>query len=105
MLIIGAVVSAWWRVETIVKTSKEEAIAVANLASARANILADGLAALRLHVAETYVSKSGLREQTEQIMGAIKDVAGSLAHLNERIDRVIEDRTSSAARRPPRSST
>ncbi len=99
ILVIGVITGAWWRVESAVKAAKQESNAIAQLAATKTDILADNLASLRLHVAETYVSKSGLREQTEQIMGAIKDVAGSLAHLNERIDRVIENGPVAAPRR------
>ncbi|QPC43480.1 hypothetical protein HW532_12715 [Kaustia mangrovi] len=48
------------------------------------------LAAYKLHVSETYVTKAGLSEQTRQIMDAIGGVNGSIERLNERIDRVFE---------------
>lgn len=57
-------------------------------------------AALAAHVAETYVSKAGLREQTEQIRGALRGVSDSLAYLNSRIDSVIEGRPSARPRKP-----
>jgi hypothetical protein len=92
VLVIGIVTGAWWRVESVVKAAKDEAINAAMLASAKASVLADALSAHRLHVAETYVSKAGMREQTEQIMDAIKGVADRLGQINERMDRWTESR-------------
>jgi hypothetical protein len=95
--VLGVVTAAWLRVEAIVRAAKADALAAAAAAKAdalaastTAGLCAEALAAHRLHVAETYVSKAGLREQTEQIMGAIRGVSETLSHLNERIDRVID---------------
>jgi hypothetical protein len=51
----------------------------------------DDLAAHKLHVAETYVSKQGHREATEQIMDAIGAVKTSIDGTNQRIDRILEN--------------
>lgn len=101
ILVMGVVSAAWFRVESSLSAVKREMSVSISIAQTRAELVAVQLSEYKLHVAETYVSKSGLREQTEQIMGAIKDVAGSLAHLNERIDRVIEDRPAAVPRRIP----
>ncbi|RWN51371.1 MAG: hypothetical protein EOS04_24165 [Mesorhizobium sp.] len=50
----------------------------------------DDLAAHKLHVAEHYVTKTGLAEQTTQIMKAIDGVADRLDGVNQRLDRVFE---------------
>ncbi|RWO08243.1 hypothetical protein [Mesorhizobium sp.] len=52
--------------------------------------VADDLAAHKLHVAEHYVTKTGLAEQTTQIMKAIDGVADRLDGVNQRLDRVFE---------------
>jgi hypothetical protein len=57
----------------------------------------DDVAAFKLHVAETYVTKAGLNTQTKQIMDAIHVVGLDVSRMNERIDRVIEVRRASAA--------
>jgi hypothetical protein len=44
----------------------------------------------KLHVAETYITKAGLRETTEQIISAVHGVKTDVHSLNERIDRIIE---------------
>ncbi|PZU95024.1 MAG: hypothetical protein DI527_02030 [Chelatococcus sp.] len=100
ILILGFVTTAWVRVEAIVNRARSEAMTAAAVASARADATAAGLAEHRLHVAETYVSKVGLREQTERIMAAIEGVGGQVSHLNERIDRVIEGQPPSPRRSP-----
>lgn len=48
------------------------------------------LAAYKLHVAETYTTKSGMHEQTQQVMLAIRDVGTDVEQLNQRIDRILE---------------
>jgi hypothetical protein len=49
------------------------------------------LAAHKLHVAETYVTKAGMHEQTSQIMKAIEGVGNRIDGLNERLDRLYEN--------------
>lgn len=48
------------------------------------------LADHKLHVAETYVTKAGMQEQTTQIMRAIENVGSRLDGVHERLDRVLE---------------
>lgn len=61
----------------------------------------DDLAAHKLHCAETYVSKEGLREVRDEIMHGVRDLRtsfdqsmrdmkASVDGLNQRIDRVAE---------------
>lgn len=51
----------------------------------------DDLADHKLHVAERYVSKEGLREQTAQLMEAIGGVKAAVDGMTMRIDRVVEN--------------
>lgn len=71
----------------------------AGTASSKAYVVASKLAAHRLHVAETYVSKSGLREQVGQVMDLVRDVQSDVGSINERLDGVIENRPPAAHRR------
>ena len=50
----------------------------------------DDLSSHRLYVAEHYVTKQGLTEQTTQIMKAIDGVGDRLDGVNQRLDRVFE---------------
>lgn len=52
----------------------------------------DELAAHKLHVAETYVTKAGMQEQTTQIMKAIEGVGNRIDGLHERLDRAFESK-------------
>ncbi|MDW9500279.1 hypothetical protein CN198_19020 [Sinorhizobium meliloti] len=54
----------------------------------------DELAAHKLHVAESYVTKAGMQEQTAQIMRAIEGVGSRIDAISERLDRVFEQRSS-----------
>lgn len=99
----GAAWGVWWRVQGQIdkveteafergEKAKSEAIAAADLARAAAALAQMQLAEHRLHVAETYVTKAGLREATEHIMHAIKGVQQSVEGLGGRLDRVFEQR-------------
>lgn len=81
VLVLSAVAGVWWRVEAKIVDAKADA----NMAMAL-------LSAHKLHVAEAYVTKAGMQEQTMQIMAAIHDVGADVRQLNERIDRMIERR-------------
>ena len=48
-------------------------------------------AAYKTHVAETYVSKQGLRETRDEIMGAISGVQSAVERMTERVDRIVEN--------------
>lgn len=58
----------------------------------------DELAAHKLHVAESYVTKAGMQEQTAQIMRAIEGVGNRIDAFGERLDRVFEQRTGRSTR-------
>ena len=77
LLVSGAMWGIWWRIEGKVKESYN-----------RADAALDKLNEHKLHVAETYVSKQGLREAVEPIMDAIQGVKGAVDHLGERIDGI-----------------
>lgn len=47
------------------------------------------LSAHKLHVAETYVTKAGMHEQTSQLMVAVRDVGDDVRSINERIDKLV----------------
>jgi hypothetical protein len=50
----------------------------------------DDLAGHKLHVAERYVTKAGMQEQTSQIMRAIEGVGSRIDGVHERLDRAFE---------------
>lgn len=56
------------------------------------------LAAHKLHVAESYITKAGMRETTEQIMEAISGVKAAVDGLTLRVDRVVENQSKPASR-------
>ncbi|OCJ37798.1 hypothetical protein J8N08_16760 [Agrobacterium tumefaciens] len=91
--IFGFLFGLWKYVDAKINTAKTEAHGAASAASALASLAREELAAHRLHVAETYVSKSGLREQTEQIMGAIGAVKDAVDKMTLRVDRIVENQS------------
>lgn len=90
----GALWGIWWRIEGKVDRAKSEAVQKATEAATEAaNVRAD-LAAHRLHCAETYITKAGMRESTELIMEALQGVKQAVDHMALRVDRVVENQAS-----------
>lgn len=90
VLLFGFFFGMWKYVDAKITTARNEASAAASAAHALAALAREELAAQRLHVAENYVSKSGMREQTEQIMGAINAVKEAVDQMTLRVDRIVE---------------
>lgn len=80
VMVFGAVSGVWWRIESKVKVAEDKADKVA----------AD-LAAEKLHTAQTYITKQGMREATESIMEAISGVKTAVDHMTLRVDRIVEN--------------
>ena len=80
----------------LIGDAKRDAGLRAEASSALAGSVRDELSAHKLHVAETYVTKAGMQEQTMQVMKAIDGVAGKIDHLNGRIDSLMKPITSRA---------
>ncbi|MFK4259115.1 hypothetical protein [Agrobacterium tumefaciens] len=97
--VFGFLFGLWKYVDAKISAAKMEASGAASAASAMACLAREELAAHRLHVAETYVSKSGLREQTEQIMGAIGAVKDAVDKMTLRVDRIVENQSKPRATR------
>ena len=50
-------------------------------------------------MAETYITKEGLREFRDEVMAGVRELKGSVSTLHERIDQIfLSERT----KRPPR---
>lgn len=72
IVVFGVVSGVWWRVEGMIRKNT------------------DDLADHKLEVAQNYVTKAGMSEQTAQIMKAIESVGSKVDHLNGRIDGVMK---------------
>lgn len=75
----GLVLTVWWKVESKIIDAKNKA---------------DGtdrdLAAYKLHVSETYSTKSGMKEIKDEILGAVSGIRDDVRHLATRIDTMHE---------------
>lgn len=105
LTIAGVAGTIWFRIERMVQSARADAIAAADktnlsalAATTKVEMVRSALTELRVHIAETYVSKSGLREQVGQVLDLVRDVQSDVGSINERLDRVIEGRT--PGRRP-----
>lgn len=73
-----------------IKQAKQDAALRTEAAHAVASSTREELHQHKLVVAENYVSKQGLREQTEQIMAALGGLGEQIRGMNGRIDRMLE---------------
>jgi hypothetical protein len=89
--LLSLVAGIWWRVEGKIDKGKLESSTVAAAANALASLARQELADHRLHCAETYITKAGMRESTELIMEALQGVKQAVDHMALRVDRVVEN--------------
>ena len=99
--VVGIMIAGFWRMWGLITGVRADAQKDISAVRAEANLRAEAAIALatlakeelhhhKVHVAEVYVSKSGLREQTEQIMSAIGGIGEQIMGMNGRIDRMLE---------------
>ncbi|MBO9124834.1 MULTISPECIES: hypothetical protein [unclassified Rhizobium] len=96
LTVAGAGWGIWWKIDGKLTAARTEAAAQAAGASALASLAREELASQKLYVAEHYVTKQGLQEQTGQIMRAIESVGNRIDSMSDRLDRAFE----SQSRRP-----
>jgi Na+(H+)/acetate symporter ActP len=86
--VMGALAGVWWRIEGKVEQAKSEAVMKATEAATEAASVRADLAAHKLHVAENYPTKAGIKELRDEILGAIIGIKDDLRHLSSRIDNM-----------------
>lgn len=92
-MLLGAISGVWWRIEGRVDRAKAEAVEKATLAAKEASDVRADLAAHKLHAAETFITKAGMRETRDEIMDAIHGVKTAVDHMVVRVDRVVENQS------------
>jgi len=90
LTVAGAGWGIWWKIDGRVKESEKATGERIAAAEAKAEKALQELASQRIHVAEHYVSKAGLRETTDQIMEAISGVKAAVDNMTLRVDRIVE---------------
>lgn len=101
--VFGAFVGLWARIENAITKAKTEALTQASAAAALASLVQSQLAEHKLHVAETYITKAGMRETRDEIMGGVKGLNERLDQMNQRMDMIVHERVAAnkPRRRPP----
>ena len=82
---------AFWRFWGLIDKAKAEAALRAEAAHMLASTTKEELAQHKLHVAEKYVTKEGMTEQTDRIIRTITDVGNRVEGLGARLDRFYEN--------------
>jgi hypothetical protein len=73
------ILGIWWKVEGKINDAKNKGDSVER-----------DLAAYKLHVSETYSTKSGMKEIKDEILGAVSGIRDDVRHLATRIDTMHE---------------
>lgn len=90
LTVLGIFIAGFWRMWGLIKDVRSEANLRGEAAVALAHTTERALAEHRLHVAETYLTKAGMREFTDQIMESIGSLGAQMTEMRGRIDRVLE---------------
>lgn len=93
IMLMGFLFGLWKYIDGKLTALRNECSTKIDAAAALAALARSELAAQKLHVAETYVTKAGLSEQTSQIMKAIEGIASRIDGVAERLDRAFEVRS------------
>lgn len=96
--VAGAGWGIWWRIDARVEKVRKETQDHIDSTRREAETVARDLAAYRTHVAETYTTKSGMREIRDEILGAVSGIRDDVRHLGSRID-AMHDSASKPRRR------
>lgn len=99
LAIFGSIFAVWRYLDSKMSSIRDKANERADAAAAVATFTQTQLQEYKTQVAETYVSKAGHRESTEQIMHALASVKESIDGTNLRIDRLYEATNGSTRRR------
>lgn len=73
--VLAAIATLWFRVETKIDKAKQ-----------KAEDAERSLDKYKTHVAETYATKDGLREQFAQVMQGVADLKLTVGHVAARVD-------------------
>jgi hypothetical protein len=92
LAVIAAIAGAWWRVEALVKASKADMVVALAAAEGKGSVAIQQVAELRVHIAETYASKGGVREMSDRLEQGNKRIFEEMQRLHERMDRIIAER-------------
>lgn len=87
--IVGAAFGYWRYFEGRVSVAKD-----------KADKVGEDLAAHRLHVAEHYSTKTGMREIKDEILAGVGGIRDDVRHLASRIDTMHEAHNKPRPRRP-----
>lgn len=79
LAVFGALAGLWWRVEAKIDKAKQ-----------RAEDAERALIKYQTHVAETYVTKDGLREQFAQVLRGVDDLKTTIGHVANRVDSLVD---------------
>lgn len=94
--ILGAAGAVWFRIESKVDKAKAESTKTAVDATTKAHDVAKDLAAHKLHVAEVYITKEGMRTVRDEIITAVSSVKDDVGRISDRMDRMYESKSASS---------
>ncbi|WP_267550412.1 hypothetical protein [Rhizobium rhizogenes] len=82
--------AAFWKIWSLIDKVKTDAMDEAEKLDQELSDMKAAHADFRTHIAETYVTKAGMQEQTGQLLRAIESVGKRIDGLNDRLDRLYD---------------
>lgn len=90
LALFGAMFGVWKYVDAKITAARKDAEIKADSAAELARLTHGELAAHKLHIAENYVSKQGLKETRDEILKAVGGLRDDFRHLTSRLDSLHE---------------
>lgn len=98
LAVLVASSGVWWKMQAVRNEDRRDADVKIAANTALCHLTSHQLAEYRTYVAEHYISKQGFRETMESVSQTLQTINTNLTHLNERIDRVIDNQHGSRNR-------
>ncbi|GAC1042237.1 hypothetical protein thsrh120_22410 [Rhizobium sp. No.120] len=87
---LGLTFTAFWKIWSLIEKGKTDAEKKTEKLDEELSEMKAAHADFRTHIAETYVTKAGMQEQTGQLLRAIESIGKRIDGLNDRLDRLYD---------------
>lgn len=87
---LGLTFTAFWKIWSLIEKAKTENQKETEKLEQDLGDMKEAHADFRTHIAETYVTKAGMQEQTGQLLRAIESIGKRIDGLNDRLDRLYD---------------
>ncbi|WP_210384319.1 hypothetical protein [Rhizobium lusitanum] len=87
---IGLCFGAFWKIWSLIDQVRKEANEKIADLDEEISESKEAVSEYKTHIAETYVTKAGMQEQTSQLLRALEGIGKRIDGLNDRLDRIYD---------------